>query len=60
VFVQSYDDIGRPKLRLKKGDWNAGDGFRDVVARHGDHAAEFENIRRAYAVACEAKTEGGL
>lgn len=49
------DDLGRPKLKLKPGDWDAGDGFRAVVGRHGDDAIEFENIRRAYMVASEAK-----
>jgi hypothetical protein len=57
-FVISLDDLGRPKLKLRKGDWNAGDGFREVVARHGDYAAEWENIRRVYAVAAEAQAEG--
>lgn len=45
------DDLGRPKLKLVKGDWNAGDGFRDVVARHGKVAIEFANIASAKAMA---------
>lgn len=45
------DQYGRPKLGLVKGDWNVGDGFKEVVERHGLAAAEFENIRRAYAFA---------
>jgi len=37
------DDLGRPVLKLVKGDWDGGDGFVDVVARHGDYAPEVEN-----------------
>lgn len=43
----AVDDIGRPKLSSVKGDWNVGDGFAAVVARHGSEAVEFENIRIA-------------
>lgn len=46
-----YDDRGRPKLRCRKGDWNGGDGFREVVERHGDFAVEFLNARRAFTLA---------
>lgn len=49
------DDGGRPKLKGVKGDWSAGDGFKAVVHRHGDFAVEFENIRRASAIAEAAK-----
>lgn len=52
------DDLGRPKLRAVPGDWDAGDGFASVVARHGDYASEFENLRRAMARAELAKAEG--
>jgi hypothetical protein len=52
------DDLGRPKLKTIPGDWNAGDGFKAVVARHGGYAAEFENLRRAMAAAEAAKSEG--
>lgn len=45
------DDIGRPKLRLVKGDWNAGDGFADVCERHGEWAVEFENLSQCYSLA---------
>lgn len=51
------DDLGRPKLRLRKGDWNVGDGFKAVVARHGDDAIEFQNIRYARRLA-EAAARG--
>ena len=52
------DDLGRPKLKTRPGDWNAGDGFKEVVARHGDYAAEFENLSRAMTAANAAKSEG--
>src|SRR5262249_5260095 len=48
------DDIGRPKLRTVKGDWNVGGGFAAVVARHGENAIEFVNARRAEALAMAA------
>lgn len=53
--IVERDALGRPKLVLRKGDWDVGDGFRDVVARHGGDAIEFANIERAYSCACEAK-----
>lgn len=46
--VLLVDDLGRPKLRARKGDWNAGDGFAAVVQRHGEQAIEFSNLRLAY------------
>jgi hypothetical protein len=52
------DDLGRPVLWLRKADWNAGDGFRAVVVRHGEAALEFEGLRRAYALASAAKDDG--
>jgi len=45
------DDLGRPKLRSRKGDWNGGDGFAEVVERHGDFAVEFLNAQRAFSKA---------
>jgi hypothetical protein len=48
------DDIGRPKLRSRKGDWNAGDGFKCVVERHGENAIEFTNLRAAWKYAEKA------
>jgi hypothetical protein len=42
------DDLGRPKLKTRKGDWNGGDGFAEVVERHGDFAVEFLNAQRAF------------
>jgi hypothetical protein len=49
IAGQSFlvDDIGRPVLKLKKGDWNIGDGFADVVRRHGVNAIERVNIKNA-------------
>lgn len=49
------DDLGRPKLKIRKGDWNCGDGFARVVERHGDEAVEFLNIKRCHAYAMAAK-----
>lgn len=44
------DDIGRPVLKTRKGDWNSGDGFRDVAARHGGFSIEVLNHRQVQAV----------
>lgn len=52
------DDRGRPKIKMRKGDWNVGDGFESIVARHGDFAVEFLNIQRAVAMAKAAKEKG--
>lgn len=49
-----YDDIGRPRLRTVLADIAPSDGFRDVVARHGENAIEFHNLRRAHAQAMAA------
>jgi hypothetical protein len=56
-YVVDLDDLGRPKLKLRKGDWNAGDGFADCVARHGDDAAEFENLKECWRVAEKVKAD---
>jgi hypothetical protein len=52
IAGQSFlvDDIGRPILKTKKGDWNVGDGFAEVVRRHGVHAIERVNIKNAEAI----------
>lgn len=52
------DDLGRPKLRSVSGDWNVGDGFTQVVARHGEMAIEYENIRLAKGRADAARSAG--
>ncbi len=52
------DDLDRPKLKTVPGDWNCGDGFRSVVARHGNDAIEFENIARCRAAAEAARRAG--
>jgi hypothetical protein len=52
------DDIDRPMIKLRKGDINIGDGFADVIARHGDDAVEYINIRRGIAFANGAKAKG--
>ncbi len=38
------DDRGRPKLRSVAGDFNVGDAFNAVIARHGLAAIEYRNI----------------
>jgi hypothetical protein len=40
------DDLGRPRLRTVKADYNCGDAFACVVERHGPDAIEFESMRR--------------
>lgn len=57
-YYTPLDDLGRPKLKLRPGDWCAGDGFDVVVARHGDDAAEFEGLRRAWKRAKDAAELG--
>lgn len=39
------DDRGRPKLRSVPGDFNVGDAFNAVIARHGYAAIEYRNIQ---------------
>jgi Putative phage metallopeptidase len=51
------DAIGRPKLRTVRGNWDGGDGFLDVVRRHGEAALEYLNARRVYAYVQGAATE---
>lgn len=53
------DDLGRPKLKTRNGDWAAGDGFAAVVARHGEFAAEYLNLEKAKALADAARSSGG-
>lgn len=45
------DDVNRPKLAKRKGDWCAGNGYRNVVERHGEWAVEFENLNRCFTLA---------
>lgn len=40
------DDQGRPKLKARRGDFNAGDAFERVIARRGRDALEFLNAKR--------------
>lgn len=51
------DDIGRPKLKTIDGDWNGGDGFIEVIKRHGEAAIELINSRKVYGVAMAAMDE---
>lgn len=48
------DDIGRPKLRCQLGEIAPGQGFTDVIARHGPNAIEYVNMVRAFRLAQEA------
>lgn len=41
------DDLGRPVYKLRKYDWNAGVGFRNVVERHKNFAPEYDLISNA-------------
>lgn len=52
------DDLGRPKLRSVPGDWDAGDGFKTVVRRHGAFAVEYLNLANAKGKADAARKEG--
>lgn len=52
------DDLGRPRLRTVPGDWNAGDGFKAVVERHGHMAIEFHNLTMAKGKADIARKKG--
>lgn len=49
--VLQRDDIGRPKLKVKPGDWNGGDGFVRVVEEFGEEALEWENADNAHQLA---------
>jgi hypothetical protein len=42
------DDLNRPKLKLKKGDFHLGDGFAGVIRRNGADAVEFIHIRKIH------------
>jgi hypothetical protein len=53
--MYKLDDLGRPKLKTVNGDWNAGDGFAEVVARHGDWSVESLNAKRLSAMIEAAK-----
>lgn len=50
------DDLGRPCLKIRLGDWNVGDGFNAVIERHGDFAIEIASLKRAEAKVAEVKT----
>lgn len=39
------DDIGRPRLRIRRHDWQIG-GFQEVAQRHGEAAYEQSQLRR--------------
>lgn len=50
------DDIGRPVIKFRQFDWNAGAGFTDVVARHGDCAPECRNVLKAMELIAQSKS----
>lgn len=54
------DDLGRPKCRTRKGDWNGGDGFSEVVERHKDCAIEAINAARVNTAVEAAKARQSL
>lgn len=49
------DDLDRPRLRLVKGDVNAGDGFAAVISRNGEDALEFLNAAKFHEFAERAR-----
>jgi hypothetical protein len=49
------DDLGRPRLKTRPGDFNGGDAFREVIERHGDMAIEFYNAMSFWSKAEAAK-----
>lgn len=53
-----YDDGGRPKLKTRPGDWDAGDGFAEIVAEFGNDAVEFHNIKSCWMLAEQAREIG--
>ncbi len=53
-----FDDGGRPKLKCRPGDWDAGDGFAEIVAEFGEDAIEYTNMRSAWRLADQAKELG--
>jgi hypothetical protein len=55
--LYKYDGLGRPCLKLRKGDWNGGDGFESVVERHGEAAVELKNVEQCYHRARSAAQE---
>lgn len=51
------DDINRPILKLKRGDWTGGIGFKDVVVRHGEFSIEHRTMERALGMMDNAMDE---
>jgi hypothetical protein len=41
--LPATDDCGRPRLKVRKHDWEIG-GFAEVVSRHGANAPEYEAV----------------
>lgn len=54
------DDRGRPKLRSVPGDFNVGDAFNAVIARHGLAAIEYRNIEHGIRSADLARRQGEI
>lgn len=53
-----FDGGGRPKLKTRPGDWDAGDGFAEIVAEFGEDAVEFHNIKSCWKLADQAREIG--
>jgi len=43
----AVDGLGRPKIRLRRHDWQIG-GFNKIVELHGDHAIEWQEVERVH------------
>ncbi len=41
----AYDDIGRPKLGIRKADYDTSDGFLSIIERYGIEALEYKNFK---------------
>jgi hypothetical protein len=48
VIQFKVDDLNRPKLKIRKGDFNLGDGFDSVIKRHRTSALEFIHLRKLH------------
>lgn len=39
------DELGRPRLRLKKADWQSGGGYNEMVKRYKKISVEYKNLQ---------------
>ena len=51
------DDQGRPKLKIRRGDWCVGEGFQAVIDRHGSDALEYRELMDAHSMVQEVGVE---